>query len=153
MTRHNLKEHLTWLLGSETAFPPPGDPSLLQSLSAASITVEEGSNSPEGLLDRTIATADVDFRNVAEPRRLPEFVRPSLPAHSGDLNASEDMARLQTGPRSATKSRLLSQASPDLSKTPTPHAIPSNSASLKDQYSAYYGDNVNSMYLWADLST
>lgn len=152
MTRHNLEEHLTWLLGSETAFPPPGDPSLLQTLSAASIIVEERLDSPEGLLDRTIATADVDVRNVAEPRKVAEFVRPPLPAHSGDLNASEEMARLQTGPRSATKSRLLSQASPDLSKTTTPRAIPSHSASLKDQYSAYYGDNVNSKCSWAILS-
>lgn len=154
MTIHNLKEHLSWLLRSETAVPPPGDSSLIQRLSAATIIVEEGFNSLEGLLDRPIATADVDFRNVAEPRTLTEFVGPSLAASSGDLEtgvgeagveeAGVEMARLQTGPRSATKSRLMSQVSPDLSKTPTPRATPSNSASLKDQYSAYYGDNTNS---------
>lgn len=143
MTRHNLQEHLSWLLRSETAVPPPGDSSLIQRLSAATIIVEEGFDSLEGLLDRPIATADVDFRNGAEPRTLTEFVRPSLAANSGDLEAGVEMARLQTGPRSATKSRLMSQASPDLSKTPKPRAIPSNSASLKDQYSAYYGDNTN----------
>lgn len=144
MTRHNLKEHLTWLLGSKTAAPPPGEPSPLQTRSASPTTIEEGTDAPEGLLDRTTATADLNFENVAEPGRVPEFVRPSLPARSGAFEASEEMARLQTGPRSVTKSRLLSQASPVLSKTPTPRANPSNSASLKDQYSAYYGDNINS---------
>lgn len=144
MTRHNLQEHLSWLLRSETAVPPPRDSSLIQRLSAATIIVEEGFDSLEGLRDRPIATADVDFRNVAEPRTLTEFVRPSLAANSEDLEAGVEMARLQTAPRSATKSRLMSQASPDLSKTPKPRAIPSNSASLKDQYSAYYGDNTNS---------
>lgn len=149
MTRHNLKEHLSWLLRSETAVPPPGDSSLIQRLSAATIIVEEGFDSLEGLPDHPIATADVDSRNVAEPRTLTEFVCPSLAASSGYLEAGVEeagveMARLQTGPRSATKSRLMSQVSPDLSKTPTPRATPSNSASLKDQYSAYYGDNTNS---------
>ena len=144
MTRHNLKDHLTWLLGSETAAPPLEEPPPRQTRLGSSTTVEEDPDLPERLLDRIIVTADVDSKHVAETSRLPEIVRPTIPARSGDFAASGEMARLQTGPRSATKSRLLSQASPAISKTLTPRANHSNSASLKDQYSAYYGDNVDS---------
>lgn len=151
MTRHNLREHLTWLLGSENAAPPLGNPSPPQTHTASSTTVEEDSRSPYSLLDRTKVTTDVDSENVGEIRRLPEFVPQSLPARSGDCEASGKMARLQAGPRLATKSRLLSQASPALSQTPTPRANPSNSSSLKDQYSAYYGDNITRKCLWVTL--
>ena len=149
MTRHNLREHLTWLLRSENANSPPADLTPLQTNIASSTPTGADDNSPQNTLDHNIVAADVEAENVAEARRLPEFVRPSLPARSGNCEAVGDMAKLQTGPRSATKSRLLSQASPTPLETSTLRAKLGNSTSLKDQYSAHYGDSVDSKCLLA----
>lgn len=67
-----------------------------------------------------------------------EFVRPDLPASVLNAQSGYEMARLQSGPKSRNKPRLLSEHIPVALRTPTPISIRKPGTSLKDQYSAQW---------------
>src|SRR4051794_24070039 len=91
MTKHNLKDHLTWLLRNG----PPTSPPLDYALIAINESVDVG-------LPTTID------RGVSRPSI--ENLQPS-PANDGISDpAGPAMARLQHAPQSVNKSRLLTKA-------------------------------------------
>lgn len=134
MTRHNLNEHLRWLLGSlpteppQPAYAPPPTPK-----------VEDVSSLPQEIerlgLDTIFEEAD---SNVSSSARQPEFDRPTLPASVLNTKGGHEMARLQSGPRSSNKPRLLSEHIPVALQTPKSTSIRKLGTSLKDQYSAQW---------------
>ena len=133
MTKHNLKQHLHWLLGSLPTEPPqpvyaPPTPSIGNALSLPPNLERLGSNS-------VVWEAD---GNVGSSARQPEFVRPTLPASVLNTQAGNDMARLQSGPRSNNKPRLLSEHIPVALQTPASTSIRKPGTSLKDQYIAQW---------------
>ena len=140
MTRNNLQEHLYWLVSSKPFAPPP--PGSAPPASYFSATQEATSNDPLRVAPRGTTTfhpgqshtARGDLDHVGKEF---EFARPLLPASSYNIRNSEEMARLQSAPRSNTK-RLLSRNSPDPLQTPTPYPGRRPSTSLKDQYTARY---------------
>ena len=137
MTKNNLQEHLGWILGSRACFPienghfapPASSQSLLETLSAARRNTHsapkpgievDGRNNENG--------AGCDF----------QFLQPAIPSQAKRRADSEDMARLQSGPNSSRKSRLLSQTTPDNVHCPTPYSSRLPGSTLRDQYSAAF---------------
>lgn len=76
--------------------------------------------------------------NVDSSARQPEFVRPTLPASVLNTRAGNEMARLQSGPRSSNKPRLLSEHIPVALQTPAYTSIRKPCISLKDQDSSQW---------------
>ena len=124
MTRNNLREHLHWLVSSKPFAPtPPGTPAPASYLSPAQIDppydplqVELRGTSTTRSSEIHVAGGEIDHAGGEF-----EFARPLLPASLYNIGKSEEMARLQSGPRSNTK-RLLSHASPDPVQTPTSYS-------------------------------
>lgn len=130
MTKNNLREHLNWLLHSESAPPaPPSRPAAhLQLTESGSILDNEaGILSSAGPLGLTLRTAN-DANSV-------RGTRPQLPLSIAESN--DAMARLQLPAKSNTKPRLLSENVPLSLQTPQP-AHRTSGLSLKDQYKARY---------------
>ena len=134
MTRHNLNQHLHWLLGSLSTEPP--QPAYHRPLPPS---VEEALSLPQGFV-RTGSQPNVGKAgcNVDHSARQPEFVRPSLPASVLNIQAANEMARLQSGPKSSNKPRLLSENIPVALQTPPSTTLRKPGTSLKDQYSAQW---------------
>ena len=132
MTKHNLDQHLHWFLGSlpteplQPVYAPPSTPSAED---AQSLSQEF-----ERLGTATIV-AEIDG-NVDSSARQPEFLRPTIPASVLNNQGGYEMARLQSGPKSSNKPRLLSEHIPVALQTPTSTSIRRPGTSLKDQYSA-----------------
>ena len=128
MTRHNLNEHLHWLLRTSPIEPPR--PAYAP---AHASSLEDVSSLPQGaehtILNTIFEEAD---SNVSSSRRQGDFVQPTSP----NLRGGHEMARLQSGPRSSNKPRLLSEHIPVALQTPTSSSIRKPGKSLKDQYSA-----------------
>src|SRR5437764_13398746 len=98
MTKHNLKDHLDWLLRNGVPSGPP--------LEYASVPVSDSVDST------SIVVAD---QGVAPP--FGESLRPASQAHNGLQNpAVPAMARLQIAPQPVSRNRLLTQTNP----TPAP---------------------------------
>ena len=135
MTRHNLNQHLHWLLGSlPSETPQPAyAPSLISS-------VEQGPGNFESY--RVAEDAD---GNVNSTARQPDFARPTLPASVLNAQAGNEMARLQSGPKSSHKPRLLSEHIPVALQTSRVSTTPKPGTSLKDQYSAQWERRPSSM--------
>lgn len=140
MTSHNLREHLHWLLVSKPFAPPEGIPTPhIQSASTQggaeildTAPVQVSSSTPPEPI------GPAESGNAAGPGRNPEFIRPAIPNRSNSSTGLEDMARLQSGPRSTNKPRLLSHASSDPLQLPTPRTAHTARISLTDQYKAAY---------------
>lgn len=134
MTRHNLNQHLHWLLGSSLTEPP--QPAYAPPLTSS---VEDASSLPQEVehlgLDTIVEEAN---SNVHSSARQPEFVRPTLPASVLNTQGGHEMARLQSGPKSSNKPRLLSEHIPVALQIPAPTSIRRPGTSLKDQYSAQW---------------
>lgn len=138
MTQNNLREHLTWLISSNTFTPPTPGPTPSDTIISQSSS--SGSGYPlHGNLYGTIGRP-----NLYEPATY-DGEAPPLPfAHPPDSDGSlgadsiDIMARLQSGTRSSTKSKLLSQALPGQLQTPITHLDRAPSISLTDQYNARY---------------
>ena len=102
MTKNNLKEHLEWLLRSS---------SLASALSSATVTPSRSTRPVEHqaelfkLQDNTRAVTDQG--RDTKPKVEDEFVRPPLPPKVLKRLEEEEMARLQSGPRTGKKPRLL----------------------------------------------
>ena len=116
MTKHNLKVHLDWLLRSRSTLTPPALPTTaatppLAPPTSPRVHVEE---QPPSQLEESVR----EERNVVERTVQPEFARPPLPARVERVR-SEEMARLQSGPKSSKKLQLTGQ----------PVAVGSNSRS------------------------
>lgn len=134
MTRNNLNQHLHWLLGCLPAEPPqPPYGSLLSS------SVEEASPLPQQFdhfgLHNTLEEAGSDDNSSA---RQPELVRSTLSASGHNTQSGHEMARLQSGPKSRNKPRLLSEHIPVALQSPGPTSTRKPGTSLKDQYSAQW---------------
>ena len=140
MTSHNLREHLHWLLVSKPFAPPEPLPTphtqLASTQGAAEILDEASVRVSSSTAPEILRTAESG--NVAESGRKPDFIRPAIPNRSNSSTGLGDMARLQSGPRSTHKPRLLSHASSDPLQLPTPRTAHTTRISLTDQYKAAY---------------
>lgn len=135
MTRHNLSQHLNWFLDSQLTEPPQpvyaptsaglGPDGLSQSQTVPNLSLETGN----------IQALPSNVNRAAEE---PEFARPLQPASALNTFSCDAMARLQSGPKSGNKPRLLSENIPVPLRTPLPSTIRKPGTSLKDQYSAQW---------------
>ena len=145
MTRHNLDQHLQWLLQSTCSAPTTN---IITPPQSAPVRAGVSNLEPEIPLRELSSSAPdlgvTDKGHASEIRGSSGFLHPAIPAHPGRTKEGADMARLQSGPRSATKAKLLSDVSPDPSQLPTPRTAPSSRFSLADQYSAAYGEREGS---------
>ena len=131
MTRHNLNEHLHWLLRTSPIEPPR--PAYAPPPASS---IEDVSSGAEHIILNTIFE-EADSNVSSSPRRG-DFVRPTSSASCLNLRGGHEMARLQSGPRSSNKPRLLSEHIPVALQTPTSSSIRKPGKSLKDQYSAQW---------------
>ena len=133
MTRHNLEQHLHWLLGSLLTEPPQPAYAPLPTSS-----VEDASSLPQEAERLRLDIIVEEASDADSSSRQPQFVRPILPASVVNTQGGHEMARLQSGPKSSNKPRLLSEHIPVALQTPTPTSIRKPGTSLKDQYSAQW---------------
>lgn len=135
MTIHNLKEHLTWLLAYSPTEPPPSVPSVDGNLSLGILP----KNGPEALPPTTNPPAHDGCLNNGEDYDGESHFKLDQPLASSKPNLSrnhEIMARLQSGPRSTTKSCLLSQAITNPLQTPKPSRNQNTNTSLRNRHYA-----------------
>ena len=137
MTRHNLNQHLQWLLGCQPTDPPQPAyaPLATSSVEDASSIHQEAERLGLGTV---IEKANKNARRSATQL---EFVRPTVTASVLDTQDGQEMARLQSGPKSSNKPRLLSEHIPVALRTPPPTSLRKPGTSLKDQYSAQWERN------------
>ena len=140
MTRHNLNQHLHWLLGSSHIEPPQPAHGPLPTSVADALSPPPEVEHPR--LDSIVEKVDGHVNHSAQQQ---EFVRPTQPASVLNRQAGNEMARLQSGPKSSNKPRLLSEHIPIALQVPTPTSIRKPGTSLKDQYSAQWDRRPNGM--------
>ena len=106
MTRHNLQEHLNWLLHKSLTVLPPTYTTIgaLLELDTQNLTAATQVNEPVLQLDDRSSG-----RNVVRPAKDHKFVRPALPEKVRGGAVAVDMARLQSGVKS-NKRQLVSRA-------------------------------------------
>lgn len=106
MTRHNLGEHLTWLLTSNPSKPPSASPVIENP--HLNTGLNERFEAPPQILQPSVpsvsAGEELLFRNGEKSSAVEYYPPPSRPIITSD---DEDMARLQSAPRSSKKSRLM----------------------------------------------
>lgn len=106
MTRHNLGEHLTWLLTSNPSKPPSAG--LVIENPHLNTGLNERFEAPPQLLNPSVlsgtANEELLFGNGGRSYAVEYYPPPSRPIITSD---DEDMARLQSAPRSSKKSRLM----------------------------------------------
>ena len=139
MTRNNLREHLTWLIGNGP--PQPPQPEYTPPPTGASSVLEAILEDPSPPLVSAGPVSDstriqVVFDNVLGQESPPEFARPSVPASVLNAHGADAMARLQSGPKSNHKPRLLSERIPLSLQTPSAPLARPPGQSLTDQYNA-----------------
>lgn len=141
MTRHNLREHLSWLVLSTPSQPqqPAYAPPSTESANGLEAFLEDASP--------PLASPDIVSYPSPNPRALSdvdestlprEFARPLLPASVLNARGGDAMARLQSGPKSSHRPRLLSESIPLSLQPPTPSSIRSAGTSLTDRYNAQW---------------
>ena len=137
MTRNNLNEHLTWILGTKASLPLQSGqfdiPVLSQSSSVRAPATQQ--NEPSFT---TTGPKPASRSDATESEEVPQFLRPAVPSREQKRPVPGEMARLQSGPKSSTKSRLLSHAPPSEVKTPGSHGPRVIGSSLRDQYHAAF---------------
>lgn len=161
MTRNNLSEHLSWLRISKSSVPPPGLPVLPVVDSPVHSSAHESEFEVLATTQEERPRGGVDAFETA-PRPFSsqpsiESARLALPAHApsqGDGPAKfQPMARLQSGPKSATKSRLLSHIPPLQLPSPAPTVNRNDRPSFGDSYNAQFRTQVTSESSIHRLST
>lgn len=151
MTKNNLREHLTWLIESQPTGPPP-PPRPPQPLSDHPPQPATFFGSATGVDKLThIGRFEIagpegypeSNSHAGKEASHPEFARPLLPASVLNAEGGDAMARLQSGSSSRKKPVLLSlnerERIPLALQTPTPLSAQNPGTSLKDSYSAQYG--------------
>ena len=139
MTTNNLREHLVWLIGNGLPQPPQPlyTPPSTEASSVLGAVSEDQSPLPISAGPYSDSTEIVTvFENAFGQQSLPEFVRPSLPASVLNAHGADAMARLQSGPKSNHKSRLLSERMPLSLQTLSASLARPPGRSLTDQYNA-----------------
>lgn len=106
MTRNNLGEHLTWFLTSNLSKPPSASPVIENP--HLNTGLNERFEAPPQLLRPSVpsgsANEELLFGNGERSSAVEFYPSPSRPIITSD---DEDMARLQSAPRSSKKSRLM----------------------------------------------
>ena len=139
MTRHNLSQHLTWLIGNNPLQPPqPIFTPPSTATSSVSESTLEGPPPPLVFADQSLEVSrpQETSKDVRGQESQTEFTRPSVPASVLNTYGTETMARLQSGPRSGHKPRLLSEnirPSVETTSVSVPRAL---GQSLREHYSA-----------------
>lgn len=132
MTRHNLDQHLHWFLGSLPTEPP--QPAYTPPPTSSS---EDAPSFPQAFERLGPATIGAETNgNVTSSARQPGFLRPTIPASVLNNQGGYEMARLQSGPKSSNKPRLLSEHIPVALQTPISDSVRKPGTSLKDKYTA-----------------
>ena len=138
MTRNNLSQHLTWLISSNPLQPPqPIFTPPSTATSSASEPTLEGPPPPlhfdplSGVIGPQVASKDVLGQEAQT-----QFTRPSVPASALNTYGTEAMARLQSGPRSGHKPRLLSESKPPFVQTSSVSVLRVPGQSLSEHYAA-----------------
>lgn len=138
MTKHNLREHLSWLIGcgslqpSQPAYAPP----TTGLASALGPSVDD--QSPPQAVEIVLEEAHFRQDDAGGSQAKPTFARPLLPASALNVQSKDAMARLQSGPSSNNKPRMLSETISLSFHTPTTSSARAPGTSLKDQYNAQW---------------
>jgi len=133
MTKHNIRDHLNWLIKCGSS--QPSQPVYVNA--AQSLLDDRPSLQKFGRADDYSTDLRALQRDVGSLHSEPQFARPSLPASILNAHGGNTMARLQSGPKSGHKPRLLSEAVPLSLQTPTSSSTPrAPGTSLKDRYNA-----------------
>lgn len=117
MTRHNLKEHLEWLLKLDPATKTNTGFELSPTSTTTPTVPISVVEQPPLVTDRTDLLLE---DNAPPPQKDFEFVRPPLPARLMGGVEKDDMARLQSASKSGRKTQLMSQAGPKTVEPTTP---------------------------------
>ncbi|KAL8758592.1 MAG: hypothetical protein Q9184_003885 [Pyrenodesmia sp. 2 TL-2023] len=120
---------------SPPAIPPSLAPTITLGAEPYSLSQFQ-SQTAEGLGTHETLSPGTNGRSLQESE---EFVRPSLPANALQRRHLEAMGRLQSGPKSSTKPRLLSERLPDLAQIHKQANSTRPATSLIEQYNAAYG--------------
>ena len=136
MTKTNLREHLNWLVSSNSftpRTPGPTPPDIVTSTSFSSASEDPLHYHRSDIFDAPVSRQTI--RNNAEEPLFHSvgFWDTDKPLSAPDANA---MARLQAG--SSSRSKLLSHDVSGQLQTPTSHHSRRPSTSLRDQYTAPY---------------
>ena len=141
MTKNNIRDHLAWLITSSSvrpqqstqALPITGPPNLLENPLDRQPSSQRPVNTGDDLAGVPAASS-----NAHALLSEPEFLKPALPASASSHDAKDVMARLQAGPKSSHKPRLLSESIPLSLQTPASSSSRIPGTSLKDRYSAQW---------------
>ena len=161
MTKHNLKQHLDWLLKSD-ATSATVDLLLIPALSVPTTSravVEEKDvlqriEDPNKPRPRPVDWNSATWEDAPGRRKENNFARPALPASVlKDLQRQQEeeeqdgMARLQLAPKSARKIQLLSQVDPKSGEVITPQNTSRTGVSLEKPHNGNFRDTSNSVYI------
>lgn len=144
MTKNNLSEHLSWLCISKPSKPPPGSsvPVITDPSTAGSLDDQDSGFVPtqEGLLDPEIDALETKHNPSSHPREdhLETGPRVHISETSNTSYEVQSMARLQCGPKSATKKQLLSQKAPSQLPSPVATETGSSRRPIRDVYNAQF---------------
>ena len=145
MTKHNIREHLSWLLISNSSKPPHLGSIALDTENSFLLSTNQADNFREPLLETGVVDTTESLDNVhssdRESRSQPQHPLPSQ--ISMITQGREAMARLQSGPKSGNKPKLLSQACADSLQTPKTSQAHDIGTSLRDRYCALYTQNTS----------
>ena len=142
MTRHNLREHLSWLIVSTPSGPqqPAYAPPNVGATTGLELILD--TSSPQ-LASSNPGTTSVEnsarINDVQRHTQPHNFARPLVAASVLNAQDGNVMARLQSGPKASHKPRLLlSEAIPLSLQPPTPSSIRTFGKSLTDRYNAQW---------------
>ena len=144
MTRNNLSQHLTWLISSNPLHPPqPIFTPPSTATSSASEPTLEGPSPPLLFADplSEVVGPQVASKDVRGQETQTQFTRPSVPASVLNTYGTEAMARLQSGPRSGHKPRLLSESKPPFVQTSSVSVPRVAGQSLSEHYAAKWEES------------
>lgn len=131
MTKHNLDEHLRWLLQSPLTIPAYDGPT---SIAATSSSFERFSENNDRADRGRLSDSDASLIEAAHHQQKDAekaFLR-SKSIHEEGVASDDAMARLHSSSKASHKPKMLSEAV----VFPTPAASSTSRTSLTDQYNA-----------------
>ena len=140
MTKHNLKDHLNWLVKSRPRFPRHSTATLeARSEATAFLEIVPAVQPPADPVNKsapsTGSSVNCDGRSGLDDT---VFIRPSIPASvlKGNAGNALNMGRLQSGTRSSNKPQLISERLSTTIQSPfPPRRTPG--VSLTEKYTAH----------------